>query len=371
MKKIVVKRFFLGLSLSVFLLVTVFALEASEAVKEVRGAWIRENSITSAEQRKAVLDTVKQANLNTIFLVVPPIGKNKGWSKPGDFQAFLTDAKAAGMSVHGWLRSGHRTQGLDYTKPAEQKAQCDWAMALLKAHPELEGIHFDFIRYMRWGGPETAKMNAVTRVLQLTRQAMKQKYPGKFLTATSFPAARFTYLGSGKWYEGVPQWYREWFAANPNNWYVEQAKKKPKYRPNWLVGPQHFSFQQNSQEWAAKDIVDLVIPMQYTQEDEIWKAEVDLWKSFLTPLKADLGKVCPGIGWLSQRNRPEWRYDAPALVRHIKYGRSQGMKGFVIFALGLPRVDDTPLVRALTIDGPENDNNAPYKLPAVSWLKEK
>ena len=74
----------------------------------------------------------------------------------------------------------------------------------------------------------------------------------------------------------------------------------------------------------------------------------------------------PGLGWYED-GKDTW-YDAAGIVRKIKSGRGKGLAGFVIFQLGTPGVDDWILVNALATDGPDNNNDAPFEEPAISWL---
>ncbi len=147
-----------------------------------------------------------------------------------------------------------------------------------------------------------------------------------------------------------------------------QGNTDPALDPSWLLGPNHFSFQQNSPVWLGPAYAHSVIPMQYSSNRSLWRDEVDLWKSFTSFLGNGFDRLAMGLGWLTEAGHDDWTHDAGALVDHIKYGRSQGVTGFVIFEFGTEGVDDQPLIDALTVDSLINDFDAPFKQSAESWL---
>ncbi len=363
------------------LLSSLSASGAESKKNELRGVWLNNYAVNSMN-RQETLEKIMKANLNTVFVISPQIGENYGETDPEDFKAFIHDAKSRGLSVHGWICNHLRTHEMtkvDFTDPEEREAQVKWAITLLDTYPELDGVHFDYIRYEEWEWCNADKMNGISETIRLTYAAIKQQYPEKFLTATSFVAASASYHGVdyGKvvsWFAGwfiegedlwvgdVPQWYRDWYTDNPDNWYSTRNTIDKELKKNRILGPLHFNYQQDPTTWIREGIVDAVIPMQYTIDDLAWKDEVDLWKSFV-PNRSD--RVYFGLGWLEEEDHNDWQYDPAAIVRHINYGRSRGINGFVIFQLGskeLPEnVDDWDLVRALSIDSEINNNKAPFQ----------
>ena len=337
------------------------AVQDRDAV-ELRGVWMKPVCFDSSARRKSVLGKIRKANLNTVFLAVPPVEGNYGSCKRGDFEAVLKEA--GDLSVHAWLLNHHRKgwgKGVDFTDPGERDAQMKWALALLGAYPSLDGIHFDYIRDSEWAAVDGSKMKGVTETIRITREGMRKRHPGRFLTASCFIAASAAYQGSkaGGWEGAVPEWYRTWYRERADNWYIRRGKEQKELREDWLLGPLCFNYQQNPHTWLHEAGIDGVIPMQYTSVDRIWQAEVDLWKSFLGE-RSD--RLYPGLGWLTEEGHPDWKYDAAALVRFIRHGRARGMKGFVIFTLGVPDVDDAPLIEALS-------RNGPFGKPARSPLR--
>lgn len=347
---------------------------SQEPAAELRGGWLSEDTIDTAERRAQHIAKFRRARLNTAFLQVAPFNGNYGLSDPAAFEAFLKDAKAEGLAVHAWMQNYKRrgeTTPADFTDPAEREAQKKWALDLLAAYPSLDGIHFDYIRTSTWEPCDGAKMQGIAETIRVTREAIRARYPRKFLTCAAFNAAAVSYRGwKPTWQGDVPPWYRDWYAADPSNYYVKKAEE-PGADPNWLLGPSFYSYQQDPPAWLKAGFADAALTMQYTAVDATWQNEVQIWKGFLAHQGVSLGGIYMGLGW---KGPEPWfedsKFDPAAMVRFVKYGRSQGIRGFVIFRLGQPGVDDGPLLDALSVDGPANDSSAPFKSSAPSPLAE-
>jgi hypothetical protein len=350
---------------------------AASPAGEVRAVWINPFSFDTPEHRAATLAKIGRANLNTVFLQTPSVAGNYGitWggASPENYSAFLKDLKSAGLAVHGWIinreREGEGKQA-DFTSANERKAQRDWALAVLDAYPALDGVHFDYIRYGDWAKHEIAKAGGVTETVRMTLKAIRKKHPGKFLTAAVFVAASPNWMGrvsEGKriWDDIPPPWFVKWLDGHPDNWFAKRGKEDPKLGPDMILGPSFFKYQQDPVAWLETESIDAICPMQYTTDEAIWKTEVDLWKSFRG---GNLGGVIMGLGWLKEKEHPDWELKPEPLVKSIRYGRDQGLKGFSIFSLGVPGVDDEPLLKALSEPCPANDGEPPFRDHASSWL---
>lgn len=344
---------------------------------EVRAVWLNPWAFNSPETRAATLGRIRRAHLNTVFLQTPAVAGNYGidWggASPQNYATFLKELKEAGIAIHGWIinreRRGEGTQA-DFTSADERKAQRDWALAVLAAFPGLDGIHFDYIRYGDWASHDTAKAAGVTETVRLTAEAIRAKCPGRNLTAAVFTAASPSYMGQaggGKrtWADPAPDWFVKWLDRNPRNWYAARARKDPKLKPNWLLGPSFFKYQQDPVSWLETGAIDAVCPMQYTGDEATWKAEVDLWKSFRG---GHLDGIVMGLGWLKEKEHPDWDLDPAALVRFVRYGRSRGLAGFSIFSFGDPAADDDLLVKALAEPCPANGGDPPFRYPVPAQL---
>lgn len=356
-----------GLS-AVTALAALCAHAGPERPVELRGVWTNPWNIDTPAKRDDLYRKIEAANLNTVFLAA--------WGDTNDFREFQNECRKRGCAVHGWICNHHRTQNVDFADPTEQAAQRDWAMSILDRHPTLDGMHFDYIREKAWGPCDKAKMDGIATTIRITHEAIRNRYPGKFLTAAVFTAATQNYIGFRQpdgqiaWDGDVPEWYRDWWQEHPDNWYTKIPALRPDLLQNGVFGPIQFHFQQDPVTWLKSGALDAVMPMQYSANDTEWNAEADMWMSFLgdeTPRK-----VFMGIGWWSDAGPiagpGKQGYDAAALVRHIKYGRSRGYRGFVIFTLGHVPEKDWEFIEALSKDSAVNDGDAPFKEPAASPL---
>lgn len=70
---------------------------------EVRGAWLNPHAFRDNTARLTTMQKVKAANINTLFVLAPPIGNSRGWSTASSFSLLLQDALAADISVHLWV----------------------------------------------------------------------------------------------------------------------------------------------------------------------------------------------------------------------------------------------------------------------------
>jgi len=347
---------------------------AAKPAMEMRGTWLDPDAFATAQARETTLRRVVQANINTLFVLAPTMGRNQGSGDPKAFAELVRQARAKGLAVHGWICNHRRVEGteaVDFRDSNERRAQAAWALSLLEAYPELDGIHLDYIRYADWSECDAAKMDAVTMTIRQIREAMKGKFPDKFLTATSLAAANVAYRGAwrdGKpvWEGDVPEWYRDWHRNHPDNWFDQRYKYDSKLRQNMVLGPGFLAYQQDSPAWVRLGLLDALMPMQYTSNVDLWKTEVDLWADFLG--KDNMRTICMGLGWLTEKGHDDWGYNPSALVRMIKYGRQVGVGGFCIYTLGYAADKDQQLVEALVVDSAINANEAPFKQTAESPL---
>src|SRR5436189_1174370 len=81
---------------------------------ELRGAWLANDTVDTAQHRADMLAKLQRGHFNTVFIAVPPLNNQYGTSDPAGFAAMVDDCKAAGLSVHAWFscfkRQGETTQ---------------------------------------------------------------------------------------------------------------------------------------------------------------------------------------------------------------------------------------------------------------------
>ena len=73
---------------------------------EVRGVWVDE--IENNAKVNTVINNIVSANLNTVFVVSPPIGPNGGWAPKKQFQKFVQLANRKRLNVHIWIPNLYR-----------------------------------------------------------------------------------------------------------------------------------------------------------------------------------------------------------------------------------------------------------------------
>ncbi|MBI2617009.1 hypothetical protein HYW55_02685 [Candidatus Gottesmanbacteria bacterium] len=339
---------------------------AQAAQCETRGVWLNPYSFKAPETRQQTLDKIIKANLNTVFLASYTLSGNFGWSDKESFDAMLAALKSKGLSVHVWLssmsRKGAGTQA-EYTDVSEQEAQKNWCMDWLSSYPTLDGVHFDNLRYLVEVAEISKQRNiGVFRTIKACYDAVKMKYPTKFVTAfinntDPFSVHKDDYLA---------RWYKNWLSKNPTN---SLQYNGTQYRPQNL--------RYDPMKWIRRGIIDAVTPGRYTTDVAAWKKRLPLWKSFLTT-EENFSKVIFGISWYPTEGEisyPDGKvyqwggYNAQSAVRQIKYARKEGMRGFSIFEFGRKvGQDDGPFIDALTIDSAINDFDAPFETKQKSCL---
>lgn len=68
-----------------------------------------------------------------------------------------------------------------------------------------------------------------------------------------------------------------------------------------------------------------------------------------------------GLGWMDEPSSfPDSKFDPVAMISHVKYGQATGLGGYTIFGLGIPGIDDQPLIGALTIPNADNQWAPPF-----------
>ena len=75
---------------------------------ELRGGWLAADAFDTAQHRTDIVAKFRRGHLNTVFLTIPPLNGNYGSADPSAFGALITEAKAAGLSVHAWFQNFKR-----------------------------------------------------------------------------------------------------------------------------------------------------------------------------------------------------------------------------------------------------------------------
>lgn len=339
---------------------------------ELRANWVAHDSIQTAEGRSSMLRKMVDAKLNAAFIEAPPIGVSYGEGDPDAFVEFLDDSKKAGLVVFAWISNHKRT----YPDPAdlrledERQAQARWVKDIILEYPCVDGIAIDYIRYPEWEPSDTAKIDGVSLTIEAIREVTDLFRVS--LLSTSFPAATVTYRGvEPAWEGGVPSWFQQWYAANSSNYFRMEASTGGTglvnegnlngSRPGYLLGPSFMSYQQDPITWIENGLVDHVVPMQYTADPTVMRNDIDLWESFMDWIEHPISSIYLGLGWMDEPSSfPDSQFDPAAMVAHVKYGHDKGVGGYTIFRMGIPGIDDQPLIDALTIPNSDNEFAPPF-----------
>lgn len=304
---------------------------------ETRGTWLNPNAFDSDDDIYTILNSLKDANFNTIFVGAPDIGSNQGEADVSDFKSVVRAAHALGFSVQIWVANYYRNgTGVEFRDESERTAQSDWIIDLFDHYGEyVNGIHYDYIRYLSWedvnilsDGYLIGKMDAIKSTLNGIATEVRTHYPQMFITSSSFikePA----YDSYNDEMSRIPSWFVNWYDDNPGNIYANYEIQEG-YGAYHTV-PLFMKYQQDAPSWINQNYIDNVIPMEYTSSSVDWMASVDTWKDFQEYNGNNISTQYMGLGWLTEAGEDDWGYNAPGLVEKIEYGRTQGLKGFVIF----------------------------------------
>ena len=324
---------------------------------ETRATWLNAYAFNEETRRNQTIDNIIHANLNTVFLIGPPIESNRGWSDPTSFNQTLILLKAQNIAVHAWICCLYRISGqtADFVNETEQTAQKNWALALLDTYPLLDGIHLDYIRYNYGSNVNATKLAGVHQTIQMINSAIIAKYQHKFLTAAIWSLSGEIETPDDQ----IPLWYHNWFAANLDN----PINRWNKVGYNFQGYPTFFAVQQDPVSWNGDSIIDVCISMEYDPSNSWWMGEVDIWNSFFN---GDPASLMLGLGWyadLWEGGEITEHEVAHKLIDKIRYGQTNKSHGFSFFEFGAQNNNDSFLIPLLV----ENET-CPFYYPAKSHL---
>lgn len=349
---------------------------------ETRAVWINEPGSPATNDQSILIELIKKANLNTVFIPAPLIentnGINYGHVGEDSFAAFATALKAQGLCIipvlGNFTRQGAGTQA-DFTSVAEQTAQAEWVMSLMAKYASIvDGIQLDYIRYASYHEVnQDAHLDGVTAAVRAMYTAFKAVYPTKVFTATCFPAnSQFLegYSPSPQWVEDVPDWFRNWYIANSGTQYHGGVVAGLSY----TGVPSFMKFQQDPITWISSNIVDAVFPMEYSMYDDVWNRNLGSFKSMVEYTGSNATRINMGLGYFySPDSNGEIGLGVSSVVRKIKYARAQGLTGFAIFKVagndtGDPQRNDQALIEGLTQPSELNNFDPPFLKAVPSKL---
>lgn len=342
---------------------------------ETRAVWLNNTAFNSAALRTSLITKLKAANINTLFIATPPIGSNSGWSNANDFKALLSDPYIQTLSLHVWTYNIGRIKGQesDYTSATEQAAQAKWAVDLLVAYPQLDGVHLDYIRYPDpdrgfptnlYGILVKEKIEGVNKTVKAIYEAINNRFPGNQKTLSAAVKPINTECINGE--DNLPSWFMLWCQDSANQesrWYETSACS---YTQTCDSVPGQLAYQQDSVSWVNGGYIDFVVDMEYPhintnncRNNCWWKDEVDQWKLLLGN---KVSQVVMGLGWYddmfdydedSGKNTYTQREVAVGIIDRIEYGQDNNLKGFAIFEFNKEddQFDDAMLIPMLKTNG--------------------
>lgn len=310
---------------------------------ELRAVWMGKSG-----DWDAVMRDLSEAGLNAVFPNLCDAGgadyesavlpRSAGYTTD-HLAACIAAARKYKIEVHPWrinwrlgkgtpervaaLReAGRLTTSKDGTEgdwlcpsdPRNLKLEAD-AMVEMAQKYAVDGIHFDYIRY---GGADFCYCDKCH--VNFERDAGTQ--------VTNWPA---DVLRGGPHYDAFQDWRREQITRLVREVY----KRAHAIRPDIVVSAAVFSnwpssrtsIGQDAAAWAEEGIVDLLMPMTYTNSDE---RLASLTKQHVA-LTRGRAVLVEGIGAFSSHSQ----FQHPTkLINQIEIARSLGADGFCIFSYG-------------------------------------
>ncbi len=313
---------------------TIDLFSKTDKQKEGRAVWISANMFSmekeeAVSQIKEVLNKYSLIGINNLFCFSTMLDQHKkGW----DFlKSFLKEAHKRGMKVHPifcpaqriklegeikehpeWLIRGLKGEIYEYLNLANPEVREYFKRKIIEALKyDIDGIHLDYIRF---------QINQGFSYDKVTCEAFKKEsgyspHDGKYD------------CGSMIWCEWI-----KWNAEQVTTLVREIKDIINKSGKDVVLGVDVFPdgeaakilIGQNWKLWAKEGLVDIICPMQYTNDANMFR------RSVKEAIKATNRKclVYPGIACHSSHNKntPE------GVVQEVKIAREEGADGVTFFS---------------------------------------
>lgn len=359
--------------------------EMFDAICETRAVYINPGAFNTPKKRVTTLEEIKKANVNTVILASYTLKGNYGslddqvdqsgnviTTKEQLFEDMYNPLLARGVKVHIWLDSMRRKypEGqsdcttpsciVHYTRSSEWQAHADWCSDWITKYPSLTGVHFDNLHYQNpLGYIDQAQASGIASTVRACKDAIRslplEAASKKHVSVFSKNVDPKTLKAN----DYRPAWFQSWLAANPNNFFIYNNIQ---YRPDNLLYDSIGGL-------IKPGVVSGYVASDPTTSLNLWKIRLPRWQ-LLIGIK--FKRLIHDISWAPShgtidypdgKKYPNYGYNAQAAVKQIEYARGLGAKGFAIFQLGEPGVDDTPLLDALSGLG------GPFRSSAIACLK--
>ncbi|MDR1456062.1 MAG: family 10 glycosylhydrolase [Tannerella sp.] len=386
-------KFFMAL----WLTGAVYASGADVPKREIRAVWLttiygldwptqpafdEAGRIRQQEELRTLLDRLKAANFNTVFVqarlrgdVIYPseiepasrVFSGKYGVLPGyDPLAFVIDeCHGRGLECHAFL--------VTYPAGSSRVVEEQGALSVVRRHPEL-CLQHDGNWYLDPGHPGTCDY-----ILSIVREIVDRydvdgiqfdyvRYPEK---AHAFPDGKtFAAYGNGQsladWRRGninrlmerVYDWVRQ---TKP--WVQVSSSPLGKYRRNmqtpnagWTAFDDVF---QDPKAWLQAGKQDMIVPMMYYRENDFYPF-VSTWVE-----QVEQRNMVAGLG-AYRLNRKEGDWNLSEMVDQINYVRRQGGDGCAFFRARFVVGDEKGLYSELK----NHLFQFPAQLPPLTWLAD-
>ncbi len=364
----------------------------AQTAPEIRGIWVH---TYSPQDWDAVMKKIADAGLNSVFVRVSR-GVNAlypsevlpmdGWAadawKEGagrdELKTMIEAAHRNGLEFHAWkvnfnasagMRAGAgpaamfaqmkaddrlmrdvngvQAAALNPGDPRNRQLEVD-AMAELVEKYDVDGVHFDYIRYTEVGGD--GKENYDFDYGDVSRFEFEK---ARGMKVANWPADVFS--GS------VKAEYEDWERENINDVvkrvYANTKARKPSVQVSaavWRANRKYRAgIKQDWTRWAREGWLDFVVPMDYTPDMARFTADM----KEQIPNVAGHIPLAAGIGTYLQKSPGD-------VAKQIEIARAKGADGYVLFAYNDDNID-------AVLEAVKAANGAPavpaYRAPRADW----
>ena len=311
---------------------------------EMRGLWVDawNKGFKTPDQTTAMIEKAKDCGFNAIFVQVrkrgdayyhsktEPMARDvaKGYDPLADI---ISKAKAAHLQVHAWLVTHEVYHDSKFTKPLPgqvQVAHPEWLMKNTRGDTVLPGGKV----YLDPGVPE-ARAYLVGVIKEIVDNYQVDgihldvvRYPGREFGYNDKSVARFN---NEKGHTGVPDPDDEaWCAWRTDqiNTFVREAGAAAHSRKKVAYSVAVFANLRDAREyrfqdwpsWVAQDMVDFVVPMVFSQEDQVYEATAS-------------AVVAAGKGKAVVIGQGGWRLATSKSLAQIDFAMTKGAKGIIVY----------------------------------------
>ncbi len=350
------------------------ALEPREG--EVRGVWLHTYAPTDWE---SVMRTLKEANLNALFFRAGRGGNvvyrsqflpRDPWAEQADLDELANAVEAArryGIDLHAWRVNFHFGTAPDWLKeqmakedrlvrdpkgqqalwlnPADPRNQEHEQRAMLELlNYPVVGVQFDYIRY-----PEVPHYD-----FDYGEVSQRQFEQSTGITLTDFP--RSVLFGPLK--IRYDDWQRDNITNLVRRIYYDVKDRNPQVIVSAAVWQRHRYYyaliKQDWMRWVREGLLDLVCPMDYTNENDVFRERV---REQVLEVN---GQVPIAVGIGAYLHVDEWQF-----VEQVKIARDLGADGFVIFAYNIPFLREC--LTALQLGATAQPTYPAYRAPRIDF----